>query len=565
MKIYTRYFALSLLIFSSALCHAALQNGKLEVAITKGQSSLINPQSIKEPVVKGKLFEQGYKVETNKDSTVELCLSNGSTILVNPDTLLEVRIFRQVASNLIVEGAYQKLDKEPSPSVVEIYVIKGKIIGEARKLNPQSSFTIKSPAGVARIRGTVYSVEYSRNKSTRTGNMEVACVKGSVEVTVNGSDSGSQSVEPGKKMNAQTPLVDDASGPVKIVIPAAVSNSPQVSVTSTEGLVVGSEVKAAGIPSGVKVVSIEDGKITFSEPITVAAGTEIVIDPPAGATYLPFDDNEKRIKKSLIIEPVLSKNVIKMESTKGLEPGMKIKAEGFPEDVVIVSVDTATGLVTLSVPVTVNAGTEVSSIIESPNFKKTVVSEPILGKNVIKMEDVTGLKAGMKVTADESGVTPAMRINPTVFPDDVTILAVDAVNNTVTLSVPVTVNLQTRLVPQFETPLPLPLSPPTITFSKLGPDEVKTIADDLSKGTSLPTTLKDEVKTIADKTPPLVPATSKDGTPTEQTDSPTETTNTNNGGSAGTGGISDVMDAIENTIQETIERENQNNPSTTGG
>lgn len=408
MKIYTRYFALSLMIFSSALCQAALQNGKFEVAITKGQSSLINPQSIKEPVVRGKLFEQGYKVETNKDSTVELCLSNGSTILVNPETLLEIRTFRQVASDLIVQGAYQKLDKEPSPSVVEIFVVKGKIIGEARKLNPQSSFTIKSPAGVARIRGTVYSVAYERNESDSTGNMEVACVKGSVEVTVNGSDSGSQPVEPGTKMISKTPLVDspeDKRVPaelVKIVIPAAVSNSPQVSLPSTEGLVVGGEIKAPGIPSGVKVVSIEDGKITFSEPITLAAGTEIIIDPPS---------------------------------------------------------------------------------LPSP-------------------------------------------------------------------------------------PPPPPLTAPTITFSKLGQDEVKTIADDLSKGTSLPTAIKDEVKTIADNTPPVVPPAPKDGTSsdktsTEKTDSPTETTNTNNGGSAGTGGVNNVIDAISNTIQETIEKENQKNPSPT--
>lgn len=481
MKIYNRYFALSLLIFSSALCQAALQNGKFEVAITKGQSSLINPQSIKEPVVKGKLFEQGYKVETNKDSSVELCLSNGSTILVNPDTLLEVRVFRQVASNLIVEGAYQKLDKEPSPSVVEVFVIKGKIIGEVRKLNPQSSFTIKSPAGVARIRGTVYSVEYSRNESTRTGNMEVACVKGSVEVTVNGSDSGSQVVEPGKKMNAQTPLVDDASGPVpavpvKIVIPAAVANSPQLSLASIEGLVVGGEIKAPGVPSGVKVVSIEDGKITFSEPITLAAGTEIVIDPPAGATYQPADDKKKE-KKTIATEPVIGKNVIKLDSVLGLEPGMKVSAEGFPDDVAIVSVDSDARLVTLNALVTVKVGTQVSTQLDAP--------------------------------------AP-----------------------------------------------PPPLSAPTITFSKLGPDEVKTIADDLSKGTSLPSTLKDEVKTIADNTPPLVPTTSKDGTPTEKTDSPTETTNpTTNTGGTNTGNVNSVIDAISNTIQQTIERENQKNPS----
>jgi FecR protein len=484
MKIYTRYFALSLLLFSSALCHAALQNGKLQVSIIKGQSSLTNPQSIKEPVVKGKLFEQGYKVETTKDSTVELCLSNGSTILVNPETLLEVRTFRQVASNLIIEGAYQQLDKEPSPSVVEIFVIKGKIIGEVRKLNPQSSFTIKSPAGVARIRGTVYSVEYSRNESARMGNMEVACVKGSVEVTVNGSDSGSQAVEPGKKMNAQTPLVDNATGtisavPVKITIPVALVNSPQVSLPSTEGLVAGGEIKAPGISSGVKVVSIEDGKITFSEPITLAAGTEVVIEPPLGATYEP--EKEKKTKSS---EPVISNNVIKLDSVLGVEPGMKVRAEGFPDDVAIVSVDSDNRLVTLSKPVTVKAGVQVSTQLDGPSLP------------------------------------------------------------------------------------PPPITNPVITFSKLGQEEVKTIANDLSKGTSLPTELKEQVNNIADKIPPSVPTTPKDGTTPEKTDAPTETptettnTSTNTGGT-NTSNVNSVIDAINKTIQQTIEKENQKNPSPT--
>ena len=556
MKIYTRYFALSLMIFSSALCHAALQNGKLQVSIIKGQSSLINPQSIKEPVVKGKLFEQGYKVQTNKDSTVELCLSNGSTILVNPDTLLEVRTFRQVSSNLIVEGAYQKLDKEPSPSVVEIYVVKGKIIGEARKLNPQSSFTIKSPAGVARIRGTVYSVEYSRNESTRTGNMEVACVKGSVEVTVNGSDSGSQAVDPGKKMTAQTPLVDSPEDSkrvpavaVKVVVPTAVANSPQVNLTSTEGLVIGSEVKAPGVPSGVKVVSIVDGQITFSEPITLAAGTEIVIEPPVGATYEPSKEKEK---KTTVIEPVVGKNTIKMASTTGLVPGMKIRAEGFPDDVVVVSVDPAAGTVTLSVPVTVSAGTQVSTVAEKQKMTKS--SEPVISNNVIKLDSVLGLEPGMKVRAEG-------------FPDDVAIVSVDSDNRLVTLSESVTVKAGVQVSTQLDGPsLPLPpITNPVITFSKLGQDEVKTIADDLSKGTSLPTTLKEQVNNIADKTPPAVPTTSKDGTTPDKTDAPTETTNTStNTGGTNTSNVNSVIDAINKTIQQTIEKENQKNPSPTG-
>ena len=266
MKIYTRYFALALLFLTSAICHAALQNGKVQVAITNGQSLLTNPQSIKEPIVKGKLFEQGYKVETMKDSTVELCLSNGSTILVNPETLIEIRTFRQVSSNLIVEGAYQKLDKEPSPSVVEIFVIKGKIIGEARKLNPQSSFTIKSPAGVARIRGTVFTVEYQKNGDDRTGNMEVWCVKGSVEVTLFGSDSGSVPVEPGRKVTGE-----------KVETAVAVVNQNSVVLQSTEGLKPGMKVQGAGFPDGLEIVAVDPitNEVTFNKPITVEVGVEL--------------------------------------------------------------------------------------------------------------------------------------------------------------------------------------------------------------------------------------------------------------------------------------------------
>ncbi|NBP90703.1 MAG: hypothetical protein EBU50_05690, partial [Opitutae bacterium] len=348
----------------------------------------------------------------------------------------------------------------------------------ARKLNPQSSFTIKSPAGVARIRGTVYSVEYSRNESARMGNMEVACVKGSVEVTVNGSDSGSQAVEPGKKMNAQTPLVDSPEDSkrvpavaVKIVIPAAVTNSPQLSLPSTEGLVVGGEIKAPGISSGVKVVSIEDGKITFSEPITLAAGTEVVIEPPLGATYEPSKEKEK---KTTVIEPTVGKNTIKMASTSGLSPGMKIRAEGFPEDVTVVSVDSVAGTVTLSVPVTVTAGTQVSAV--AGKEKKTIATEPVIGKNVIKLDSVLGLEPGMKVSADG-------------FPEDVAIVSVDSDARLVTLSAFVSVKVGTQVSTQLDGPSlpPPPITNPVITFSKLGQEEVKTIANDLSKGTSLPT------------------------------------------------------------------------------
>ncbi len=195
---------LILIALFPALVSAALQNGKVEVGLVKGTATLIDPKAAKKALASGLVFQEGYTVETNLESTTELILSNGSTLIVSPNTLLEIRTFKQVASNLIIEGSYQKLDKEPSPSVTEIEVKRGKVLGEVRKLNPMSSYTIKTPVGVARIRGTIYEVGYEEDKKGMA-TMSVGCVRGSVEATVFASSSGPVSVAPGQQVTVVAP------------------------------------------------------------------------------------------------------------------------------------------------------------------------------------------------------------------------------------------------------------------------------------------------------------------------------------------------------------------------
>ena len=195
---------LILIALFPALVSAALQNGKVEVGLVKGTATLIDPQAAKKALASGLVFQEGYTVETNLQSTAELILSNGSTLIVSPNTLLEVRTFKQVSSSLIIEGSYQKLDREPSPSVTEIEVKRGKVLGEVRKLNPMSSYTIKTPVGVARIRGTLYEVGYEEDKKGMA-TMTVGCVRGSVEATVFASSSGPISVAPGQQVTATAP------------------------------------------------------------------------------------------------------------------------------------------------------------------------------------------------------------------------------------------------------------------------------------------------------------------------------------------------------------------------
>jgi hypothetical protein len=185
------------------LSSAALQTGKVQVGKVSGTVTIIDAKSQRKPLVSGAFFQEGSRVETGIDSTAELVFSNGASVLLTPSTLVELRTFRQVPSADIV-NPYRQIEKDPSPSITEIEVPRGKVIGEVRKLNALSAFSVKTPAGLVRIRGTVFTVEY-RVGPDGIGRIAVNCVRGSVETTVYSSNAGPVSVEPGMQMNSAVP------------------------------------------------------------------------------------------------------------------------------------------------------------------------------------------------------------------------------------------------------------------------------------------------------------------------------------------------------------------------
>ena len=180
------------------LSSAALQTGKVQVGKVSGTVTVTDAKSQRKPLTAGAVFQEGSRVETGVNSTAELVFSNGASVVLTPNSLLEVRTFRQVPAEGII-APYRQIEKDPSPSVTEIEVPRGKIIGEVRKLNALSTFTVKTPAGLVRIRGTVFTVEY-RVGADGIGRIVVNCVRGSVETTVFSSNVGPVSVEPGMQM-----------------------------------------------------------------------------------------------------------------------------------------------------------------------------------------------------------------------------------------------------------------------------------------------------------------------------------------------------------------------------
>lgn len=225
MKSFIKFLGMVAFALLPILSSAALQVGKVQVGKVSGTVTLIDGKAQRKPLANGATFQEGSLVETGVNSTAELVFSNGASVVLTPNTLIELRTFRQVPSADITDP-YRQIEKDPSPSVTELEVPRGKIIGEVRKLNALSTFTVKTPAGLVRIRGTVFTVEY-RVGPDGIGRIVVDCVRGSVETTIYSSNAGPVTVEPGMQASsavASAALINSlakAPGEPKAAAPSA--------------------------------------------------------------------------------------------------------------------------------------------------------------------------------------------------------------------------------------------------------------------------------------------------------------------------------------------------------
>jgi len=227
MSSFFKHLGMVAIALLPAFASAALQNGLIEVGKVKGNVTVVGANKQKSALVSGTVLKEGVTVATAAASSAELVFSNGSTIMMDPNTSLEVRTFRQVASDAVVAGGYQKLEREPSPSVVEVEVQRGKITGEVRKLNAMSSYVVRTPVGMTRIRGTIYSVEYKF--AAPVGTVTVGCIRGQVESTVADSNYGPINIEPGTQMVAAAYDLTSprpAGSPVAVAPAAAPKSAP---------------------------------------------------------------------------------------------------------------------------------------------------------------------------------------------------------------------------------------------------------------------------------------------------------------------------------------------------
>lgn len=169
----------------------AVEMGKAVVRSVRGAADYSEGGGAWMPLAAGMTLKAGAVVKTGNDSSVDLFLDqNGPLVRLTENTTLglEKLCFEPTGADTVIE--------------TQLDLKAGKIVGIVKKLAATSKYEVKTPSGVAGIRGTEYVI-------SATG--EVQVVSGSVVVVYVKADGSvvTQVVNAGQKFDPATGKVGD--------------------------------------------------------------------------------------------------------------------------------------------------------------------------------------------------------------------------------------------------------------------------------------------------------------------------------------------------------------------
>lgn len=143
-----RLFACGLALFVlTGYANAENRQGKATVRAVRGHAQFSVGGGAWEPLKVGVTLKPGASIQTGPESTVDLFLGqNGPVIRVTPDTTvgLDKLAFTDTGADTVID--------------TQLNLKSGRILGNVKKLAAASKYEIKTPNGVAGIRGTDFDV-----------------------------------------------------------------------------------------------------------------------------------------------------------------------------------------------------------------------------------------------------------------------------------------------------------------------------------------------------------------------------------------------------------------------
>lgn len=166
-------------------------------------------------------IEQGTIVRTAANSSVILVFSNGSTINLGADSVLDIEEFLQDPFG--EELRPSEMTAEPTVSRTKLHLTQGELVGNVKTLRRSegSSFIVQTPAGAAGIRGTTFRIVF-RPDGTGRAFFTLTTLEGEVGfATVTGSVEDPQALVADSQEVVVEIEVDDVTGEVTVLTPAA--------------------------------------------------------------------------------------------------------------------------------------------------------------------------------------------------------------------------------------------------------------------------------------------------------------------------------------------------------
>jgi ferric-dicitrate binding protein FerR (iron transport regulator) len=195
-------------------------SGQIKAAKVDGPASKITAAGVTTPLKAGDVLGETETVITGKGGTVILAFENGSTVKLGSESRLAIDEFKiDPFGDSVPSG---QLKNEPSVSKTALNLAYGEMVGDVKKLNKASSYSVKTPVGAAGIRGTIYRIVF---KPDANGKAFFTITTAEGRVVMTGISDQEIPVDAGKEVVVE---VDVANGNVtpKVVtqdIPAATS------------------------------------------------------------------------------------------------------------------------------------------------------------------------------------------------------------------------------------------------------------------------------------------------------------------------------------------------------
>ena len=278
------------------------QPGQIQAASVEGQVLKLVNSAPAVTVKDGDQLTESDTITTGANSGVVLVFMNGSSVKLGANSRLAIDEFKMdpLAEDVKMADFRDRKKGEPSVSKTNLNLVYGDMVGDVRHLNKSSSYSIKTPAGAAGIRGTIFRIVF-RPDANGKAFFTVSTAEGLV--VMQGVTAVEIPIPVGKEVVATVDIpeaspVPAATPAAPVAAPAEGTAAPAAPAAAPAATPAESAAPAAATPAATKPAATPSVPVIVTQDIPATTQAIIVTATTNIATVLQqtiFTPNTKAV------------------------------------------------------------------------------------------------------------------------------------------------------------------------------------------------------------------------------------------------------------------------------